>query len=119
MSEAGGVRTLHFGSDYIQSQMVVGEPDFLALAYTRTMMSFEMFVPRPREIALLGLGGGSIAKWCHRHHAESRITVVEINPQVIAVAEAFDVPPLSEKFCILCDDAASSWPAPQQGSMYC
>jgi spermidine synthase len=106
VSERGGVLTLHFGSDYIQSQMVVGEPDFLALAYTRTMMSFEIFVPRPREIALLGLGGGSIAKWCYRHHAESRITVVEINPHVIAVAEAFHVPRISERFRILCDDAA-------------
>jgi hypothetical protein len=62
VSQESGVLTLHFGSDYIQSQMVVDEPDFLALAYTRTMMAFEVFMPMPREAALIGLGGGSIAK---------------------------------------------------------
>ena len=106
LSKKGGVLTLHFGSEYIQSQMVVDEPDFLALAYTRTMMSFEIFLPKPRNIALIGLGGGSIAKWCYRHHAKSRLTVVEINPHVIAVREAFRVPRASQRFRILCEDGA-------------
>jgi spermidine synthase len=83
---------LHFESDYIQSQMVVNEPDFLALAYTRTMMAFEIFAPKPREIALIGLGGGSIAKWCYRHHPDTKLTVVEINPHVIAVRDMFRIP---------------------------
>jgi spermidine synthase len=87
VSHEGGVLTLHFGSDFIQSQMLVGDPGFLAFAYTRTMMSFEWFMPQPREIAIIGLGGGSIAKWCHRHHPQSRLTVVEINPHVIAVRD--------------------------------
>ena len=52
VSQESGVLTLHFGSDYIQSQMVVDEPDFLALAYTRTMMAFEVFMPMPREASL-------------------------------------------------------------------
>ena len=62
VSQQNGLLLLHFESDYIQSQMIVDEPEFLALAYTRTMMAFEMFKPRPREIALIGLGGGSIGQ---------------------------------------------------------
>src|SRR3984957_20712010 len=75
VSQEGGTLTLHFESDYIQSQMVVGKPDFLAFAYTRTMMAFEMFIPRPREIALIGLGGGSIEKWGYRHPPKGRFPV--------------------------------------------
>ncbi len=106
VSEENGLRLLHFGSDYIQSQMIVDEPDFLALAYTRTMMAFEMFKPNPREIGLIGLGGGSIAKWCYRHHPQSRLTVVELNPHVIGVRDAFRIPPDDHRFQILCEDGA-------------
>jgi spermidine synthase len=107
VSQQSGVLVLHFGSDYIQSQMVVDEPDFLALAYTRTMMAFEMFVPGPREIALVGLGGGSIAKWCYRHHPDTKLTVIEINPHVIAVRDAFQIPQDDQRFRILCEDGAA------------
>jgi spermidine synthase len=107
LSGQRGLLTLHFGSNYIQSQMRVNEPDFLALAYTRTMMSFESFLAHPREIALIGLGGGSIAKWCHRHHPQAKLTVVEINPHVIAVRDAFRIPPDSERLRILCADGAA------------
>jgi spermidine synthase len=106
VSNEGGVITLHFGSDFIQSQMLVGDPGFLAFAYTRTMMSFEWFMPQPSEIALIGLGGGSIAKWCHRHHPQSRLTVVEINAHVIAVRRTFGVPKESPRFRIICADGA-------------
>jgi len=106
VSQESGVLTLHFGSGYIQSQMVVDEPDFLALAYTRTMMAFEMFMPMPREAALIGLGGGSIAKWCYLHHPDTKLTVVEINPHVIAVRDAFQIPQDDQRFRILCEDGA-------------
>jgi spermidine synthase len=107
VSHHSGVLVLHFGSDYIQSQMVVDQPHFLALAYTRTMMAFEMFVPGPREIGLIGLGGGSIAKWCYRHHPNAQLTIIEINPHVIAVRDAFQIPQDDQRFRILCEDGAA------------
>jgi spermidine synthase len=106
VSQEKGVLTLHFGSDYIQSQMVLDEPDFLALAYTRTMMAFEVFAPRPREIALIGLGGGSMAKWCYRHHQKAKLTVIEVNPHVIALRSTFRIPRDDRRFRILCEDGA-------------
>ena len=106
ISQDDGVLVLHFESDYIQSQMVVAEPDFLALAYTRTMMAFEAFMPTPGRIALIGLGGGSIAKWCRRHHPKAKLTVVEINPHVIAVRDVFQIPPDDRSFRIVCEDGA-------------
>lgn len=104
VSEKAGVLTLHFESDYVQTQMLIEDPDFLALAYTRIMMSFELFKPEPRNIALIGLGGGSLAKWCYRHHTKAKLTVIEINPHVIAVRDAFRIPPDDHRFHILCED---------------
>jgi spermidine synthase len=106
IAQENGVLVLHFESDYIQSQMVVDDPDHLVLAYTRTMMAFEMFTPIPNQIALIGLGGGSIAKWCYRHHAKAKVTVIEINPHVIAVRDVFRIPQDDHRFKIKCEDGA-------------
>lgn len=96
--------TLHFGSNYIQSQMVLEKPNFLALPYTRAMMAFELFVPTPREIGAIGLGGGTIAKWCYRHHPSAKVTVIELNPHVIAVRNRFRIPKDNRRFQIFCGD---------------
>ena len=34
---------------------------------------------------MIGLGGGSLVRFCHRHLPHSRMTVVEINPAVVAL----------------------------------
>lgn len=86
-------RALHFSISEIQSRMKVQRPDALDLAYTRTMMAFLLLVPRPETLAMIGLGGGSMAKFCHRQLPDTRIEVVEINPHVIALRERFQVPP--------------------------
>lgn len=104
ISEENGILTLHFQSDYVQSQMVLQTPDFLALTYTRTMMVFELFKPNPRNIAVIGLGGGSLAKWCYRHHPDAMLTVVEINPHVISLRDRFHIPEDDHRFQILCED---------------
>ena len=99
--------TLHFSGSEIQSRMQLGQPDTLSLAYTRLMMGFLAFVPRPRRLALLGLGGGSLAKFCHRHlPASTALTVVEVNPHVIALREAFHIPPDGPRFRVVEADAA-------------
>jgi spermidine synthase len=104
VSEDAGVLTLHFQSDYIQSQMLLDDPDCLTLSYSRSMMAFELFKPTPRQIAMIGLGGGSIAKWCYRHHPNAQLTVVEINPHIIALRDRFRVPPDDHRFRIACED---------------
>ena len=46
------------------------------------MMGFLLFKPEPGNIAMIGLGGGSLAKFCHRDLPRSRIQAIEINPHV-------------------------------------
>src|SRR5690349_7442320 len=89
----GGRRTLEFVPGDVQSEMRLARPDDLVLAYARAMMCFALFVPRPRHILMVGLGGGSLAKFCYRHFPYARITVVELRADVIALRGQFRVPP--------------------------
>jgi spermidine synthase len=104
--ESRGAKALHFSINEIQSRMRLDDPYALDLEYTRTMMGFLLFVPDPRSIAMIGLGGGSLAKFCHHHLPEAQIRVVEINPHVIALREEFLVPPDSDCFSVELGDGA-------------
>ena len=104
--ESQNTRALHFSLDEIQSRMRIADPHALDLEYTRTMMAFLLFVPEPQDIVMIGLGGGSLAKFCHRQLKTSRIQVVEINPHVIALRDAFQVPPDDERFAVVAGDGA-------------
>ena len=99
------LRFLHFDFETVQSAMRRDDPDGLCLAYTRKMMAFLLFHPDPRRILLLGLGGGSLAKFCYRHLPDSKLTVIEIDPNVIALREEFEVPDDDGRFRVLEDDA--------------
>ena len=94
-------RSLHFSLTEIQSRMQLQRPDVLDLEYTRTMMGWLLFKPQPERIALIGLGGGSLAKFCRRHLPLAAIVAVEINPHVIALRDAFLVPPDSARFQVI------------------
>jgi len=104
--EGRGAKALHFSINEVQSRMRLDDPDGLDLAYTRTMMGFLLFMPEPRRIGMVGLGGGSLAKFCHRHLPGAHITVAEINPHVIALRGDFGVPPDSARFAVLLADGA-------------
>ncbi|MEO3715915.1 transferase [Roseateles flavus] len=99
-------KSLHFCMDEIQSTMHLMAPDALALAYTRTMMGVLLFKPRPATLAMIGLGGGSLAKFCHRHLPATRIKVLEINPHVLALRREFKVPDDDARFKVLLGDGA-------------
>jgi spermidine synthase len=99
-------KSLHFSFSATQSSMRLDDPDALELDYTRVMMGFLLFIPRPKRLAMIGLGGGSLPKFCHRHLPGSRIEVVEINPHVIALRDQFHVPPDSARFRVLQADGA-------------
>lgn len=102
----GNVRSLHFEEKYIQSAMWVSAPTALALSYTRVMMNFRQFIASPRHILMIGLGGGSLAKYCYRHLPSARITVVEIDADVIALRDQFMIPPDNERFQVVQADGA-------------
>ncbi|HEY0663955.1 MAG TPA: spermidine synthase [Thiobacillaceae bacterium] len=103
--EDGRTRRLHFSLDLVQSSMRIDDPFALEFAYTRKMMAFLLFVPDPGDVLMVGLGGGSLAKFCYRHLPRARLTVVELNPDVIALREEFGVPE-DPRLAIVQGDAA-------------
>ena len=103
-------RRLYFSLGYIQSSMRLDAPFDLEFAYTRKMMAFLLFVPDPGQVLMVGLGGGSLAKFCHRHLPRAQLTVVEVNPDVIALRGAFGVPD-DPRLAIIEADAAEYLPA--------
>jgi spermidine synthase len=104
--EDNGERRLHFTQASVQSVMSLQDPDALVAAYTRKMMAFLLYNPQPAHILMLGLGGGSLAKFCYRHLPDTRITVVEINRDVIALRDEFCIPRDDARLHIVHDDAA-------------
>jgi spermidine synthase len=105
--DSGSRRYLHFDLDAVQSAMHLEYPDRLCLAYTRKMMTFLLFNHAPERILLLGLGGGSLAKFCYRRLPCSAVTAVEVNPDVIALREEFQIPADNDRFRVIRADGAA------------
>jgi spermidine synthase len=86
--------------------MRLDDPVALVSEYTRKMMGFLLFRARPQRILMIGLGGGSLVKFCHRHLPTTHITAVEIDAQVIALRTHFHVPPDDSRLRVVNEDGA-------------
>ena len=109
VSDERGVRSLHVGGEAIQSSMKLGDPYALALDYTRCMMAFLLFHPEPQRALMIGLGGGSLAKFFHRRLRSTHVRVVELDPRIIATARThFALPPDDERLSVEAGDGAEA-----------
>jgi len=104
--ESNKFKALYFDSESTQSLMDMQAPIRLVVSYTETMMGFLLFRPNPKNIAMIGLGGGSLAKYCHHHLPHSSIVVLENNARVIALKDKFHVPENDSRFQVLEADGA-------------
>ncbi|MEZ0232366.1 MAG: polyamine aminopropyltransferase [Methylophilaceae bacterium] len=102
VSESNGIRSLHLGSDTVQSSMRVKTPFELELRYTRGMMAFLLFSSKVKNLLAIGLGGGSVPKYIYHHLPDIDTRVIEINPQIISIARShFMVPEDDERFSVI------------------
>jgi spermidine synthase len=110
VSEEAGVRYLHFSSDWIQGAMRIARPFALELDYTKEMMASLILRPEaawPRRVLLIGLGAASLTKFLRRYRPDARLTVVEIEPAVVAAArQHFNLPDEDQRFDIVIGDGA-------------
>lgn len=100
ISETAGVRYLHFGSTWVQGAMRIARPWHLELEYTREMMASLLLREEarwPRKVLLIGLGAASLTKFLYRNRPLAHLTVVEIEPGVIAAARQFFKLPEDDK----------------------
>ncbi len=97
---------MNFAQDQLQSFMCIDRPHELQIGYTKTMMGFMLLNRQPKHIAMIGLGGGSMAKFCHQNLPNTRFTAIEINPHVIAMRQEFFIPEDSACFKVIEADGA-------------
>jgi spermidine synthase len=91
ISEEAGVRYLHFGSSWVQGAMRIARPFALELDYTREMMTPLLLRDEdwPRRVLVIGLGAASVTKFLYRYRPRAKLTVIEIEPRVVAAARQF------------------------------
>jgi spermidine synthase len=107
--EKDGLRALHFGSEWMQGAMRVDSPFELVFEYTRVMMAALLLREAgfPQHVLLIGLGAGSQAKYLYRHSPAARLTVVEIEPKVVAASASFDLPDDPDRLEVVVGDGAA------------
>ncbi|HOL38344.1 MAG TPA: fused MFS/spermidine synthase [Rubrivivax sp.] len=107
ISEHDGVRYLHLGSVWVQGAMRIKAPQVVELEYVQRMLAALLWLPEDSlgagRAVQFGLGAGALTRFCARQ-LRMACTVVEINPQVVAVnAAKFRLPREAE---VVLGDAA-------------
>ena len=107
--DEAGVRRLYLGrGETIQSAMRLSDPVRLELAYTRAMLCSLLFRPDPKSALLLGLGGGSLAKYIHHRLPGCRLEAVDASSDVISMARThFALPADDLRLTVTLGDAAA------------
>lgn len=111
----GKSRFLYFNVRLMQSEMLLKAPNDLAIRYTQKMMAFLLFQPRPKRIVLIGLGGGSLIKFCYQRMPGTQLTAVELDPNVIAFRDTFLMPADDERLQVLEADGAEFLETTEKG----
>jgi len=92
VADDSGTRYMDF-DNLRQSAMLLSDPWELRLHYTRFLALALAFYPEPKRVLILGLGGGSFPKRLYRDFPQVVVDVVDIDPEVIAIAKRyFQVP---------------------------
>ena len=109
-SEEGPIRHLHLGSEWIQGSMLVDAPTVLVHEYIQRMMAWLLFIDpatvTKRQALQLGLGAGSLTKFCHKE-LRMKTTAIELNPQVLHACRGwFKLPADNSRMQVVLGDAA-------------
>jgi len=85
-----GVRTLRFGRQGTrQSEVKIGDLDYLGLPYATSAMIGLAFTQKIDRILVLGVGAGNIPMFLRKYYSDTQIDVVDIDPQIIALAKQY------------------------------
>jgi spermidine synthase len=109
-SDDGPLRHLHLGTEWIQGSMVLDAPTALYHEYIQRMMAWLLFVEpdsvATRQAMQLGLGAGSLTKFCHKE-LRMKTTAIELNPQVLVACRGwFKLPAENARLQVVLADAA-------------
>lgn len=72
-----------------QTCIQLNDPEKMVFEYTRLMMSALFVNPEPKNVLIIGLGGGTLPQALHKVLPAATIDSVEIDPAVVKVAQRY------------------------------
>jgi spermidine synthase len=88
--DVDGILTLRFGQHGPRQSVVkTGDLDYLGLPYARSAMIGLAFTEQLDRILVLGVGAGNIPMFLRKYYSGAQIDVVDIDPQIIALAKQY------------------------------
>lgn len=95
-------------SEAIQSAINIEHPHQLVMQNLQYLMGILLFIPEPKNILLLGVGGGSLVHFFRHYLPQCHINAVEYNPELLDIAfRHLHLPKASERLDYIIDDARS------------
>ncbi len=88
----GSIRWLLFrrrGEDHSESAVDLDKPLEPQLRYVKLMFSGVLYCPEPKDILIVGLGGGSLSTMFAHHFPEANVVSVELDPKVVELAKTY------------------------------
>jgi spermidine synthase len=92
VDESGSYRTLGFrrrGTEYDESMVDTEEPLRLVMYYSKMMFAGFLFVPEPKRVLVVGLGGGTLSRVTAHYFPAAQVDSVELDPDVVKVAREY------------------------------
>lgn len=87
--ESDSLRWMHFDSPGVHTAIDLDNPHHLVLDYLHPLLGGLQFCENPKQVLLLGLGGGAIVHHLQYYFPETKVTVVELSSTVIELAEKY------------------------------
>jgi spermidine synthase len=74
---------------YRESAVDLNDPARLIVPYTASIAASAIFHPHPKNVLMIGLGGGGFNQFFEKAFPSSTLETVEIDPQVFALAQKY------------------------------
>lgn len=88
--EGNGYRCLTFGKRSARQSCIENEnPQKLIFGYTQRIFEAIKLIPEPSSVLVIGIGGGSLPMAIRNHFPNTQIDAVELDAEVIKVAERY------------------------------
>jgi spermidine synthase len=104
VTQGGTIRCLQFGPLGRQTCIDVTDPDRQVFDYSTKMFVGFLLRPQTRRVAMLGLGGGVIARTFARQLPSTTLAVAEVDPLVVRLAHDYFALPQAANLQLAVDD---------------
>jgi len=107
IEQSGNQMLLRTDGSALQSAIDLQSPHKLTMQNLRSLMGILLFLPVPKNICLLGTGGGSLVHFLRHHYPQSQLTAVEIDVELLDIMHSkMALPKADDRLTYIIDDAS-------------